>query len=146
MTPILITKELLAYMGFKDAEVQERDVEGRVKVSVRVGSARELIGAGGETLAMFQHLVRRIVARHVSPAPMIDIDINNYKQIREGVLQDFAQDVGERVRLERRVVELKPMPSSDRRVIHTALAQFPDLATESRGEGDHRYVVVRPYP
>jgi len=145
MTPAAITKELLAYMGFQDAEVRESDVEGRIKVSVRVGSARELIGAGGETLTMFQHLVRRIVARHVFPAPFIDIDVNNYKQIREGMLQDFARDIGERVQLEKIVMELKPMPSFDRRVIHTAIAQFPDLTTESRGEGDHRYIVVRPH-
>jgi len=146
MTPTSITKELLVYIGFTDAEVQETDVQGRVKISVRVGSARELIGAGGETLAMFQHLVRRIIARHVSPVLLVDIDINNYKQIREGMLRDFARDVGERVQLERGAVELKPMPSFDRRVIHTALAEFPDVTTESRGEGDRRYIVVRPYP
>lgn len=146
MTPTSITKELLTYIGFKDAEVEERDVEGRVKIFVRVESARELIGGGGETLAMFQHLVRRIIARRVSPMLLVDIDINNYKQIREGMLQDFARGVGERVQLERRAVELKPMPSFDRRIIHTALAQFPDLTTESCGEGDRRYIVVRPHP
>lgn len=133
-------------MGFKDAEIQERDVEGRVKISVRVQSARELIGAKGETLTALQHLVRRIVAKHISPIFTLDIDVNNYKQIRESILQDFAKGIGERVRVEKRAVELKPMPSFDRRVVHTALAQFPDLRTESLGEGEQRYIVVRPFP
>jgi len=131
-------------MGFQDAEVGESDVQGRIKVSIRVGNARELIGTGGETLTMFQHLVRRIVVRHMFPAPIVDIDVNNYKKIREGMLQDFARDIGERAQLEGKIMELKPMPSFDRRVVHTALAQFPDLTTESRGEGNHRYIVVRP--
>lgn len=146
MTVTAITKELLARMGFLDAEIQECDVEGRVKISVRVQSARELIGARGETLAALQHLVRRIAAKHISPILTLDVDVNNYKQIRESILQDFAKDIGERVRVEKRAMELKPMPPFDRRVVHTALAQFPDLRTESLGEGEQRYIVVRPFP
>lgn len=133
-------------MGFEGAEIQERNVQDRVKVSVRVQNARELIGAGGETLATLQHLVRRIVAKHVSPAPLVDVDVNDYKQMRENLLQSFARDVGGRVRLEKKAIELRPMSSFDRRIIHTTLAQFPDLTTESVGEGRFRYIVVRPYP
>ena len=66
--------------------------------------------------------------------------------MREDVLRDFARDVGSKVRAERKVMELDPMPSFDRRVVHLTLADFSDLTTESMGEGDRRYIVVRPYP
>jgi spoIIIJ-associated protein len=141
-----ITKELLGNMGFPDAEVLESERDGRVRISVTIGNARELIGEGGETLALFQHIVRRIAARRVSPTPLLDVDINGYKRIREDILRDFALSVGKRVRTEKKSVELKPMPSYDRRVIHLALANSADLTTESMGEGDGRYIVVRPYP
>jgi spoIIIJ-associated protein len=142
----IITKELLNRMGFPDAEVHESELQGRVRVSVTVSNARELIGEGGETLALFEHIVRRIVAKHIVPPPLLDVDINGYKRIREDILRDFALSIGKRVRAEKKSVELKPMPSYDRRVIHLALANSSDLTTESMGEGDERYIVVRPYP
>ncbi len=133
-------------MGFLDVEAHESEFQGRVRVSATIANARELIGEGGETLALFQHIVRRIVARRILPPPLLDIDINGYKRIREDILRDFAVSIGERVRAEKKSVELKPMPSYDRRVIHLALASSSDLTTESVGEGDERYIVVRPYP
>lgn len=146
MLPIThIINELLEYMGYKDADVQAREVFGRVSVEIKLPEARELIGEKGSALVIFQHISRRIVSRQVSPLLKIDIDINGYKKIREGVLKDFAVGVGERVRSEQKTVELDPMPSFDRRIIHLALGNFTDITTESIGEGDSRYIVVRPH-
>lgn len=146
MNTSTIAKELLDRMGFLGAEVEESELQGRVRVSVTVENARELIGEGGETLALFQHVIRRIAAKRILPPPFLDIDINGYKRIREDILRDFANSIGKRVRAEKKSVELKPMPSYDRRVIHLALASSSDLTTESMGEGSGRYIVVRPYP
>lgn len=146
MNAATIVKELLGHMGFQDAEVDESELAGRVRVSITVANARELIGEQGETLALFQHVVRRIAARHILPPPLLDVDINGYKRMREDILRDFAVSIGSRVRAEKKSVELKAMPSYDRRVIHLALASSPDLTTESVGEGDERCIVVRPYP
>lgn len=141
-----ILKELLDRMGFLDAKIEEQEIAGRLRVDIRVLEARDLVGERGETLSMFQHIARRIIAKHIFPPPPIDIDINGYKRIREDVLADFARGIGARVRLEKKAVELDPMPAFDRRAIHLALANFSDLTTESIGEGDARYIVVRPYP
>ena len=133
-------------MGFSDAEVQEEEIQGRVKVSISLTQGRDLIGEGGETLGVLQHLIRRIAVRQIFPPPMIDVDVNGYKKMREDVLKEFAVGVGNRVRTGKKSVELKPMPPFDRRVVHLALAEFSDLTTESLGEGEGRYIVVRPYP
>lgn len=146
MSTITITKELLGHMGFSDAEVQEEEIQGRVKVSISLTQGRDLIGEGGETLGVLQHLIRRIAVRQIFPPPMIDVDVNGYKKMREDVLKEFAVGVGNRVRTGKKSVELKPMPPFDRRVVHLALAEFSDLTTESLGEGEGRYIVVRPYP
>ena len=140
-----ITKNLLDLMGFSDAEIQETESGGRVKVEIKILDARELIGERGETLPMFQHIVRRVVAKHVDPSPLLDIDINNYKKMREDILRDFAKGIGAKVRREKIAVELEPMSSFDRRAVHLALAEFSDITTESIGERDKRYIVVRPY-
>jgi len=146
MTSIEVTKEFLNRMGFSDAQVEGKEAEDRVRILITVANGRELIGEGGATLGMLQHLIRRVVARQTFPSPMIDVDVNGYKEIRENVLKEVAMGVGNRVRTEKKSVELKPMPAFDRRVVHLTLAGFPDLATESMGEGEGRYIVVRPYP
>lgn len=146
MNATTITKELLDRMGLTGAEVGESEFEGRVRVSVTIPNARELVGEQGETLALFQHVVRRLAVRRLSPAPVLDVDVNGYKRIREDILRDFALSVGRHVRVEKKSVELKPMPAYDRRIIHLALANSSDLITESMGEGEERYIIVRPHP
>ena len=136
--------ELLDRMGYTDANIKAEDNMGRIKVDIKLREAKELIGEKGATLAIFEHISRKIVSRRVMPAPKIDIDINNYRQMREGVLRDFALDIGERVRAGKRALELDPMSSFDRRIVHLALQNFTDVTTESVGEGDSRYIVVKP--
>lgn len=143
MIPSEITKEFLNRMGFSDVRVEEKEDKGRVRVLVTAANGRELIGEGGEILGMIQHLIRRISARQITPCAIVDLDVNGYKDIRENVLKEFALGVGNRVRAEKKSVELKPMPAFDRRVVHLALASYPDLVTESMGEGEGRYIVVR---
>lgn len=176
-------------MGFEVSKIREQELGGRLKIDIILEDARVLIGEKGATLAMFQHLVRRIVSKkgnarqHNSiglkqaklaksgvPDPLgypsgglefldtqstqmsesapqiVDIDINGYKRMREDVLRDFAIGVAGSVRTKRRAVELDPMPPFDRRIVHIALSTFSDITTESVGEGENRYIVVRPYP
>lgn len=141
-----IVKKILSYLGYDDPEINEREIDSRVVVDIKVTNARDLIGEKGETLFVLQHVARRIAAKQISPALVLDIDINGYKKMRENVLRDFALDVAEQVRFHKKPIELDPMPSIDRRVIHLTLANFPDLLTESSGDGENRYVIIRPFP
>jgi len=140
-----IVKELLLRMGFNDAEVTAYDLAGRVKIEIKTTSGREIIGEKGIMLTHFQHIARKIIAKKIGASIILDIDINNYKKMRENILRDFAKEMRDRVRLSGKAVELEPMPSSDRRIVHLTLAEFSDVTTESMGEGWNRYVVVRPY-
>lgn len=146
-------------------------------MDITLDDARTLIGEKGATLAMFQHLVRRVWIRQISRGEtkkldtadplmprdeslgflgtreyseerplVIDVDINNYKRMREDLLKDFAIDIAETVREKKKTIELDPMSSFDRRIIHLALSNFSDVTTESTGEGERRYIVVRPHP
>jgi Predicted RNA-binding protein len=52
--------------------------------------------------------------------------------------------IAEKVKAEKRSVELEPMPPKDRRLIHLALASFPGVRTYSVGKGQNRRVVIAP--
>ena len=141
-----IVKELLLEMGFSDVEVESQELMGRIKIDIRTASGREIVGERGAVLACFQHIVRKVVAKKTGRLVVLDVDINNYKKMRENILCDFAKEMREKVRFSGKAIELEPMPSFDRRVIHLALAGLPDVTTESMGEGESRFVIVRPYP
>ena len=103
-----------------------------------------LIGRRGQTLAALQYLVRLIVNHQLKAWAPIVIDVQGYKQRRSEALQALAVRMAEQVRTRKVPFTLEPMPAYERRIIHLALADHPDVTTESTGEGDGRKVVILP--
>jgi spoIIIJ-associated protein len=103
-----------------------------------------LIGRRGQTLACFQYLVRLIVSHQTKVWTPIVIDIEGYKQRRSEALQGLAVRMAAQVKSRGTPFTLEPMPAYERRIIHLALADHPDVATESVGQGDFRKVVIYP--
>lgn len=135
--------DAMGYVRLSPTEVKERD--DRVFVSVFVRQPRELIGERGATLRSFQHLLRLALTKKLDTPIRIDVDVNNYKKKRTEFLAEFARHIGERVRLERKEIELEPMSAFDRRVIHFTLAEYSDITTASKGEEPRRRIIVGPY-
>lgn len=101
-----------------------------------------LIGRQGQTLACLQFVVRLIVAERLKNWLPLNIDICSYKKRRYESLHNLALHLAEQVKLRRRAMALEPMPSDERRIIHLALSDDPDVITQSTGEGNSRKVVI----
>jgi spoIIIJ-associated protein len=72
------------------------------------------------------------------------LDAEGYRQRRVEALHGMAHRTARRVVRERRTVEMPPMNSSERRVVHLFLSENPGVSTESEGSGDNRRVKVSP--
>jgi spoIIIJ-associated protein len=103
-----------------------------------------LIGRRGGTLASLQYLINLIVAKQVKHRVAFGIDVDGYRRRREQTLVTLARRMAERVRGTGRSVTLEPMPPSERRIVHLALADDPAVMTVSIGEGDARKVAITP--
>ncbi len=103
-----------------------------------------LIGRRGQTLSCLQYLVRIIIGQQKKVWLPIVIDVEGYKQRRCNALQTMALRVAEQVTQKKERFALEPMPAFDRRIIHLALVDHPDVTTESSGEGEARRVVIIP--
>jgi spoIIIJ-associated protein len=103
-----------------------------------------LIGRRGQTLQALQFLVNIIVRQKMGESVRVMLDVERYRERRESSLRDMATKVAARVVQTNRSVTLEPMPPADRRVVHTTLADYPGVATESTGERDNRKVTVMP--
>jgi len=103
-----------------------------------------LIGRKGETLAALQYMLNLIVNHQTHAHATFGIDVEGYRQRREAQLQELARRVAERVRRSRQPMTLEPMPPAERRIVHLALANDPDVQTVSIGEGEARKVAITP--
>jgi spoIIIJ-associated protein len=103
-----------------------------------------LIGRRGQTLSSLQYVVRLIVAHETKARVPIVIDVEGYKKRRYEALQALAHRMAEQVKARGRPFTLEPMMAYERRIIHLALADDPDVTTESVGESQARKVVIMP--
>ena len=105
-----------------------------------------LIGRRGQTLQALQFLVNLIVRNQYGEGVRVVLDVERYRQRRENSLRDMATKVAVRVVQSNRPVALEPMSPADRRIVHTALTDYPGVITESTGMGDDRKVNIIPKP
>ncbi len=136
-----VTSSVLEAMGFR-ATVSGRDDAGVVLISITGQQLAPLIGRHGQTLEALELLVNLMVARRLGHRVPVVVDAERYRERRREALADLAQRTAARVRRTGKSAALEPMSASERRVIHTALAQDPAVTTQSEGEGPERHVVV----
>jgi spoIIIJ-associated protein len=138
-----VLSKLLATMGF-DAEVGIRSTETPIMLAITGNNLGVLIGRRGDNLAALQFMLNLLLSKNRRQWPRIVIDIENYRARREDSLRTLADRLAYRVRRNGRPFTLEAMPASDRRVIHLALRDRPDVETYSIGEGPARRVVIAP--
>ena len=134
----LLGVEVTAHLKSEDRE----DLGGPV-FEIEGDDSGLLIGRRGDTLKSLQFLVKFLVSKRLGTRANMMIDVEGYQERRYNSLTNLAQRVGQRVASTGRAVTLEPMPPNERRIVHLALADHPDVTTESMGEGDGRQVVVQ---
>ncbi|HEY8394107.1 MAG TPA: RNA-binding cell elongation regulator Jag/EloR [Thermaerobacter sp.] len=103
-----------------------------------------LIGRRGAALQALQYLVNVAAGRVSDERRRIILDVGGYRERRRASLERLALRMAERVRRTRRQVMLEPMSAAERRIIHLALQDHPDVRTESTGTEPNRRVVILP--
>lgn len=102
-----------------------------------------LIGKYGRTLSAIQTLLRQSLKKYGNFNIKINIDIANYKAKRERNIVFEVKKIAKEVMNTKIDAKLDPMNSYERRVVHTILADYPNLTTESEGIAPNRYVVIK---
>lgn len=103
-----------------------------------------LIGRRGESLMAFQYVVNLVVTRRHPGRGGVTLDVEGYRRRREDQLLALAERMADLVREHGDPITLEPMPPAERRLVHLALADDPELETNSTGEGESRKVVISP--
>jgi spoIIIJ-associated protein len=76
-------------------------------------------------------VLNRLLFQKDEQAPKIMVDVGGYRAQARDALVKRAQEAAEKVRRWGDIVELEPMTAFDRRIVHNALKDDPDVMTQS---------------
>ena len=138
----LMLAELLDRMGLT-LDIQVRSIDPVTLNAVGPGVA-ELIGRRGTTLRALQFVLSMMVNKQLERRIRLVVDADGYRQRRENLLEGMAERLAQRVRVTGQQMVLEPMPPDERRIVHLALVDDPEVTTASEGAGDDRRVVIKP--
>ncbi|MFC6591976.1 protein jag [Deinococcus lacus] len=127
--------------------VEVRRTEETLEAEISGPDAQELAGRNGEVMAALDTLAYTALAKHFGRSELrVQVDVAGYRKQQAASLESLAQRLAREVAASGEPHELRPMNPAERRVIHMALKDHPDVLTESVGEGTGRRLVVRPRP
>ena len=118
------------------------EAEGILNIDLEGPEMGIIIGKRGQTLDSVQYLTNLAVNRKTDSYIRIKMDTEDYRSRREDTLVNLARNVAYKVKKTRRPVALESMNPYERRVIHSALSEDPEVVTHSEGEEPYRHVVV----
>ena len=121
-------------------ELQETEEQLRMQMTGEGMSL--LIGRRGETLDALQYLTSLNINRGREEYLRVSIDTENYRAKREEALRKLAIRMAGRAKKSGRRVALEPMNPYERRILHSALQDDPDVTTHSEGEEPYRRVII----
>ena len=127
-------------------EVRVAETETEIEVSVEgEDDPALLIGKHGTTIDALQHIAARAAFQGGDrDRKRVVIDAGGYRERRQSALERAADRAVEDALSFGRAVELDPMNSFERRIVHTHLKDRPDIETHSEGDEPDRRLVVSP--
>lgn len=136
----------LINIPFDEVDFYLDEESGVYWFKIKTKESKLLIGKDGETLKALNYLFRKIIeSKNPENIQFLNvlIDINDYQKNRIENIKTIAHMMAERARYFKSSVEIDPMSSFDRRIIHTFLENKSDIKTESTGTGLNRRVVIK---
>ena len=131
MTPKDLLDTMLGYLGFVVQIDETTNEGGNPTLQIYMEESHTLIGRDGETLEAIQFLLNRLIQSKDKDAPKVIVDCEHYRSMREDRIVQRVRELAERVRISGRSLQLEPMNSYERRLVHNVFKDDPDVATWS---------------
>jgi spoIIIJ-associated protein len=135
-------KSIATAMGIDDIQISH-EIEGKyVTFQMESAKAALLIGKRGQTLNALQQLAQLVTNKLASQFKVVRVDVGDYRERREQSLEQLAERMADKAVRTGKVIQLEPMASYERKIIHNALSRRLDIETYSEGSDPFRYLVI----
>ena len=128
----------------EEVHAELKGEDEKIVIELTAASVKNIIGRRGEVIDAVQTLAGAVANIGRKDYKRVVVDCENYREDREETLKRVANKLAAKaVRLGKRV-RLEPMNPYERRIIHSALVDNPDVTTKSEGKEPARFVVIVP--
>ncbi len=140
-----LVNELLNLMAVSaEGEVVYNKEEDAYEVNIDAKDQTGLlIGKKGETLSSLQTVLSLIFKQKIGEWKRVIVNVGDWREKEEEYLKNLAQSTAERAKETGEPQSLYNLKPWQRRVIHMYLAEESGIITESEGEGEERYLIVK---
>lgn len=136
------TKEILNKCGI-NAEVSSATQDDTITVQIETDDPGIIIGSRGRTITSLQTILSQMIHNARSEWIHVLVDVGDWRTRREEQLRDLAYDLAQEAIETGRQVQAPPLSSFERRIVHLALADHPEVVSESTGVGRDRRLIIR---
>lgn len=134
-------ENMLNLMGFSDDIINVSVDEEYNKISIGIDDDVVRGDNSPRILTAFHHIINQILRKEEKP--YFVVDLNYYRKERERLITELARTAARKATVSGDEVDLPPMNSYERRIVHMELKTHPSLATESKGTGKERKVIIK---
>lgn len=147
-----VSREIIAFergiemiLDIVDIDIEFSVTEGDPFKIEFAGEDHEiLIAEDGQILKSIEHILPRLVRSAVGESLTCRVDCENFQASHEEGIMALARSVAAEVKANKKAKALQPMNPADRRLVHVALMEDPDVDTQSEGEGYIKRVKILP--
>ena len=126
-----------------DGTVETKIRDGQIKYLIHSDNNSILIGKKGHILDALHKYVRQALYTETDIYPAIVLDVEGYKEKQIKYIEIEAKKIAKEVQETKMDVRLDPMNAYDRKIVHSCLANFKNIKTESTGEEPNRCLVIK---
>ncbi|MGG0717571.1 RNA-binding cell elongation regulator Jag/EloR [Robertmurraya massiliosenegalensis] len=147
MDPVEEAKQFLTDVSEKmgvDVQIEVLREGKQVQFILSGDKIALLIGKRGQTLNSLQYLTQLVINRFSDQYFHVLLDAEDYRKRRNETLVHLAERLAQKALKSGKKVALEPMPSYERKVIHTALMENGRIKTYSDGVEPNRHIVISP--
>lgn len=139
-------KKILSYSNDMDQgfKLNHTIRNGKIFINLFGDELGRIIGKHGKTISALQHIANIYVNRITDIKVVVYLEVGDYKDRRKEIIEKIALQNAKKVRQNKVRIQLDPMFSFERRIVHEAIKKVSGVKSYSKGLDPYRYVVIEP--
>ncbi len=135
-------KRCLHALGL-EGSTEAKYEDGIIKLNIVTSRNKNVIGRNGDTLRSINELTRSACFNRFGGHYSILLNCDGYKENKYSKFSAIARRYARDVQRTHETITLDPMTSDERRIIHQALSDMPNIKTQSIGTGHKRHITIQ---
>src|SRR6056297_375467 len=127
-----------------DLKIKYKIRNGKIYINLFGEEMGRIIGKHGKTISALQHIANIYVNRITDVKAVVLLEVGDYKDRRKEIIEKIALQNAKKAKYQRERIELDPMFSFERRIVHETIKKMNGVRSYSKGLEPYRFVVIEP--